>query len=53
LSFPEIDRVIVGADSVSQLEKIISAAAGAAPVDLPDLCCDAENLIHPANWSNL
>jgi len=53
LSFPEIERVIVGADSVSQLEQIISAAADAAPVDLPDLNCDAENLINPAHWSKL
>ena len=53
LSFPEIERVIVGADTVSQLEQIISAAADTAPVDLPDLYCDAENLINPANWSKL
>lgn len=53
LSFPEIDRVVVGADSVSQLQQIISAASSAAPVDLPDLDCDAENLINPARWSQL
>lgn len=50
LSFPEIDRVVVGADSVNQLEQIISAATNAAPVDFPDLHCDAENLINPACW---
>lgn len=53
LSFPEIARVVVGADSVSQLEQIIIAAAGDTPVDLPDLQCDAENLINPARWSAL
>lgn len=53
LSFPEIARVIVGADSVSQLEQIISVATRVAPVDLPDLRCDAENLINPARWSQL
>lgn len=53
LSFPEIDRVVVGADNVSQLEKIISAATGNAPVDLPDLHCDAEDLINPARWPQL
>lgn len=53
LSFPEIDRVIVGADSVSQLEQIISAMSGVAPVDFPDLHCDAERLINPACWSQL
>ncbi|CAG1010361.1 Aldo-keto reductase IolS [Anaerolineales bacterium] len=53
LSFSEIDRVVVGADSVGQLQQIISAASSAAPVDLPDLHCDAENLINPARWSQL
>lgn len=53
LSHPEIDRVVVGADSVGQLEQIISAAASVAPLDLPDLSCDAENLINPARWSQL
>ncbi len=53
LSFPEIDRVVVGADSVSQLEQTISAATRIAPVDLPDLHCDAENLINPARWCQL
>ena len=50
LSFPEIERVVVGADSVNQLEQIISAATNTAPVDFPDLHCDAENLINPACW---
>jgi len=53
LSFPEIDHVIVGADSVSQLEQIITAATRVAPFDLPDLHCDAENLINPARWPSL
>ena len=53
LSFSEIDRVVVGADSVSQLEQIIAAASGVLPVRLPDLNCDAENLINPALWSQL
>jgi aryl-alcohol dehydrogenase-like predicted oxidoreductase len=53
LSFSEIDRVVVGADSVSQLEQIISAATITAPVDLPDLHCDVESLINPTRWSHL
>lgn len=53
LSFSEIDCVVVGADSVSQLGQIISAATSAAPVDFPDLHCEAENLINPARWSHL
>ena len=53
LSFPDIDRVVVGADSVAQLDQIISAAFSVAPNDLPDLQCDAENLINPARWRHL
>jgi aryl-alcohol dehydrogenase-like predicted oxidoreductase len=53
LSFPEIDRVVVGAESVHQLSQIISAASDPAPSDLPDLSCDAESLINPARWSHL
>ena len=53
LSFLEIDRVVVGADSVKQLEQITSAAVSITPDDLPDLHCDAEDLINPARWSHL
>jgi aryl-alcohol dehydrogenase-like predicted oxidoreductase len=50
LSFPEIDRVIIGADSKGQLEQIIEAALCAASGDLPDLHCEDERLINPSNW---
>lgn len=53
LAHPEIDRVVVGADSVSQLEQIIRAAARPVPTDLPDLTCDADDLINPARWANI
>jgi aryl-alcohol dehydrogenase-like predicted oxidoreductase len=50
LSFPEIDRVIVGADSANQLTQIVDAANKQIDVDLPDLQCEDENLINPAYW---
>jgi hypothetical protein len=53
LSFSEIDSVVVGADSSSQLEQIITASRLAIPGDLPDLHCEDENLINPACWSKL
>ena len=53
LSYPEIDRVVVGADNLHQLRQIAEAVAHAPPVELPDLHCDAENLINPACWHNL
>ena len=53
LSFPEIDRVVVGADSASQLAQIVNAANRLLEVDLPDMHCDDENLINPAKWNQL
>lgn len=50
LSFPEIDRVVVGADSVSQLAQIVCAANNQNNAALPDLQCEDENLINPAYW---
>ncbi len=50
LSFPEIDRVVVGADSKKQLAQIIDAAKSERIVDMPNLKCDDENLINPARW---
>lgn len=53
LSFPEIDRVIVGADDFFQLSQIVDAVGNHLIGDLPDLKCDDENLINPSNWSKL
>lgn len=53
LSFPEIHRVVVGADSVKHLEQILNAVAGVALDGLPDLQCDSEDLINPARWRRL
>jgi aryl-alcohol dehydrogenase-like predicted oxidoreductase len=51
LSFSEIDRVIVGADSVCQLAQIINAARSGPQVDSPELRCEDESLINPSHWS--
>jgi aryl-alcohol dehydrogenase-like predicted oxidoreductase len=53
LSFSEIDRVIVGADSVNQLAQIVSASNSQPISNLPYLECEDESLINPANWSAL
>ncbi|MCE5181768.1 MAG: aldo/keto reductase [Anaerolineaceae bacterium] len=53
LAFPEIDRVVVGADSVSQLTQIIGAANSTTQIFFPDLQCEEENLINPSRWSLL
>lgn len=53
LSFPEIDRVVVGADSVSQLAQLLSATNSPPVIDFPDMQCRDENLINPALWPTL
>lgn len=53
LSYPEIDRVVVGANNLEQLEQIINAANRQPINDLPDLQSEDENLINPANWEKL
>jgi aryl-alcohol dehydrogenase-like predicted oxidoreductase len=53
LSFPEIDRVVVGALDVDQLRQIALAADHATTAPLPDLACEEENLINPAEWPAL
>jgi aryl-alcohol dehydrogenase-like predicted oxidoreductase len=50
LSFPEIDRVVVGALDVAQLRQIALAAGHSPAVSLPDVACEEENLINPAKW---
>jgi aryl-alcohol dehydrogenase-like predicted oxidoreductase len=53
LSFAEIDRVVVGADSLRQLAQIVSAANSQPIYDSPDLQCEDQNLINPAHWATL
>lgn len=53
LLFSEIDRIVVGADSVVQLEQIIEAASCAVDDRLPDLDCNDENLINPSRWPRI
>jgi len=53
LSFSEIDRVVVGADTVNQLEQIIHLAQATTTNDLPDISSEDENLINPSYWSRL
>lgn len=53
LSFPEIDRVVVGAVDLAQLEQIAVATERSPGHLLPDLACDDEKLINPAKWLGL
>ena len=53
LSFSEIDRVIVGVDTVEHLKELIMAAKRNDPMDFPDIACADEMLVNPFNWGSL
>lgn len=53
LAQPEIDRVVVGVDSLSQLKEILWAAKGEIPGVPSDLNCSDTDLINPARWQYL
>ncbi|MDA7738841.1 aldo/keto reductase [Amylibacter sp.] len=53
LQYPQIDRVIVGVDTASQLSQIIEATGNISINNFPDIQSSDQNLINPANWSNI
>lgn len=53
LSFPQISKVIVGVDSLPQLQEILMAAEGPLPKIPDDLTISDMNLVNPAQWSSL
>ena len=50
LSFPEIHRIVIGTDSLSQLREILHAAKSPAPVVPEDLSTGDLDLLNPARW---
>ena len=53
MAFPQISRVVVGADSLKQLKQIIDASTNPWGKDFPDISTDTENLINPSMWRHL
>jgi aryl-alcohol dehydrogenase-like predicted oxidoreductase len=53
LSFPEIDKVIVGIDTLNQLKEICEAADGPSPQVPKKLCINDIDLLNPARWGSL
>jgi hypothetical protein len=51
LSFTEIDRIVVGAESVSQLKQIIDAENFDFHDEFIDLQSEADELINPSLWN--
>ncbi len=52
-SYTEIDKVIVGVDSESQLAQILKSMSIHSSKSFPNLSCDDQALINPVNWNNL
>lgn len=53
LNYPEIDRVVLGVDSLRQFLDIIDVLNGKIIDHFPDLKCHDECLINPTNWTRL
>ncbi len=53
LSFSEIDRIVVGADCLNQLQQIFDAIKVPLIFDFPSIDCDDDCLINPSRWPNL
>ena len=49
-SFPQINKVIIGVDSVAQMADILKAADGPAPVVPSALGTDDADLLNPGRW---
>ena len=53
LSFSEIDRVIVGCDSLTQLQQIFDVIRAPFINNFPSINCDDDCLINPSRWFSL
>ena len=53
LSVSQIDRVVIGVDTPSQLDQIISAVNRGGVHSYPDLRSSDIDLLNPANWNTL
>ena len=53
LSISEIEKVVVGVDSLLQLKEILSALEGDCSIPPPTLNCSDPNLLNPSLWNNL
>lgn len=50
LAFPEIDRVIVGVESIEQVEELFASFPAAPSIDYASMRIDVPNILNPALW---
>ena len=53
ISIPEISKVLVGVDTVSQLKEIVLALPGILPDIPPEMFTNDADLLNPSNWGKL
>lgn len=53
LTVPEIEKVVVGVDSVTQLEQILEASKGRYQPAPPGLSVTDKDLLNPSHWNDL
>ena len=53
ISIPEISKVLVGVDTVSQLKEIVLALPGILPDIPPEMFTNDVDLLNPSNWGKL
>ena len=53
LANPDIDRIVVGVDSLGQLQEILATAIGEPPLLPEALSCNDSDLINPSRWKLL
>lgn len=53
LSFPEIDKLVIGVDNSSQLRQILNSTSKASIKSWPIIESQDEALINPSNWPKL
>jgi len=47
---PEVDKIVVGVDSLSQFKEVVAAYKN-APNAYPDIFCNDERLLNPSQWA--
>lgn len=52
-SHPQVDKIVVGVDSLAQFQQLIDASQAATPTDWPATGVDDEALVNPSKWSGL
>ena len=48
--FREIDKIIVGIDSLTQLEEVLLSSKKSMQINFPDFSSEDLELINPSNW---